>query len=183
MKRKLYIAAGSVAALLVIMMMVSACMWPMINEVETGKTPEYPEVQPGYYSTEPDRILRESAASVEALERWVLVEQNQAQRQIAAERRTRLGFVDDIIIRVEPVTEFVSQVNVRSASRVGKGDFGQNARNIEEFFVELDTRLGSVKFDPSAEESSEGDEDKGGQGDAPDEQESEPAEAPQAPAP
>ncbi|TXD38866.1 DUF1499 domain-containing protein [Lujinxingia vulgaris] len=156
MKRKLFIAAGSLAGLLVLLMLVSACMWPMINVVETGKTPEYPEVQPGYYSTEPERILRESAASVEALERWTLVEQDEARRQLAAERRTRLGFVDDITIRVEPVTEFVSQVNVRSASRVGKGDFGQNARNIEEFFVELDSRLGSVKFDPSAEAEDEG---------------------------
>ncbi|RDV40054.1 DUF1499 domain-containing protein [Bradymonadaceae bacterium TMQ3] len=172
MKRKLFIAVGSLAGVLVCLMLVSACMWPMINVVETGQTPEYPEVQPGYYSTEPERILRESAASVQALERWTLVEQDEARRQLAAERRTRLGFVDDITIRVEPVTEFVSQVNVRSASRVGKGDFGQNARNIEEFFTELDLRLGSVKFDPGADgeaEDAEADSEQsgGGEGEAP----------------
>ncbi|RAL24902.1 hypothetical protein DL240_01455 [Lujinxingia litoralis] len=155
MKRRLYLTVGSVAGLLVLLMLVSACMWPMINVVETGQTAEYPEIQPGYYSTEPERILHESAASVEALERWTLVEEDRAQRQIVAERRTRLGFVDDITIRVEPVTEFVTQVHVRSASRVGKGDFGQNARNIEEFFGELDARLGSVKFDPQSAQAEE----------------------------
>ncbi len=145
----IYIAVGTVAALMVATMVGTACMWPMINEVETGATPEYPEIQPHYYSTDSARIYEEALASVDALERWEVADRDRSQRRIEAERTTRLlRFVDDITIRVEPVTEYVAQVHVRSASRVGEADFGQNARNIEEFFDELDERLGAVKFDP-----------------------------------
>ena len=98
---------------------------------------------------EPRRIFDEAKAGVESLERWTLVSAEEAILRLEAERTTRTGFVDDVSIEIGPVTEFVAQVHIRSASRVGKGDFGQNARNIEEFFTELDHRLGALKFDPS----------------------------------
>lgn len=160
MKRLIYIIAGAAAFVVVMALIVTAWMWPILNEVETGVTPEYPEVQPRYYSTEPERIQTEVEAAMEALKRWEIVEVDSAAHRIDGERTTRLGFVGDVTVRVEPVTEFVSQVHVRSASRVGQADLGQNARNIDEFFHELDERLGAVKFDPSEaveerEESSE----------------------------
>ena len=146
-------------------MVITACIWPMINEVETGMTPEYPEIQPHYYSTSPDRIYEEARAAVDDLESWTVVSSESATFEIEAERTTRVfRFVDDVTIRVEPVTEFVSQVYVRSASRVGRSDLGQNARNIEEFFVELDERLGAVKFEPDAQQE---DQEAGGQQDDP----------------
>jgi uncharacterized protein (DUF1499 family) len=150
MGRRFFIIATIVVGVIVTALLVAASTWPVINVVETGKTPEYPEIQPQYYSTDdPVRVYEESKASVEELERFELVESDPADRVIRAEATTSVfGFVDDVTIRIEPVTEFVTRVHVRSASRVGKGDFGQNARNIEEFFEELDSRLGAVKFDP-----------------------------------
>ncbi|QDG53320.1 DUF1499 domain-containing protein [Persicimonas caeni] len=164
MKQKLLIALAVLVGVTVTGLLVAASIWPVINEVETGKTPEYPEVQPQYYTTDPQRVFEEAKAGVEELDGWTLVGEDAATYTLEAERETDVfGFIDDVTIRVEPVTEFVTRVNVRSASRVGKGDFGQNARNIEEFFVELDGRLGAVKFDPEklrqkqneAEEASE----------------------------
>jgi len=46
----------------------------------------------------------------------------------------------------------VTRVHVRSQSRVGRGDLGQNARNVEQLFAELDRRLGTVRFDPNAQQ-------------------------------
>ncbi|MGM0555361.1 MAG: DUF1499 domain-containing protein [Myxococcota bacterium] len=149
MKRRILIAAAVLVGLIVTGLLVAASIWPVINEVETGATPEYPDVQPQYYTTEPRRVFDESVGAVEELEQWTLVSSDPAQWRIEAERETDVfGFVDDITVTIEPVTEFVTRVNVRSSSRVGKGDFGQNARNIEELFDELDNRLGAVKFDP-----------------------------------
>jgi uncharacterized protein (DUF1499 family) len=149
MKRRLLIAAAVLVGLIVTGLLVAASIWPVINEVETGATPEYPDVQPQYYTTEPRRVFDEATAAVEEFEHWTLVSSDPAQWRIEAERETDVfGFIDDVTVTIEPVTEFVTRVNVRSASRVGKGDFGQNARNIEEFFGELDNRLGAVKFDP-----------------------------------
>ena len=133
--------------------LVAAALWPVINVVETGKTAEYPDLLPQYYTADPQRVYDESAASVGELERWQVVKKDASRRVIEAEAKTRMmGFVDDVTIRVEPVTEFVVSVQVRSASRVGKGDFGQNARNIRKFQTELDERLGAMKFVPGKHE-------------------------------
>ena len=149
MKRRILIVAAVLVGLTVTGLLVAASVWPVINEVETGQTPEYPEIQPHYYTTEPQRVFDESMAAVESLEQWKMVRSDPSHWRIEAERETDLfGFVDDVTITAEPVTEFVTRVHVRSASRVGKGDFGQNARNIREFYNELDNRLGAVKFDP-----------------------------------
>jgi uncharacterized protein (DUF1499 family) len=45
-----------------------------------------------------------------------------------------------VLIRVGRREEGVA-VEVRSASRVGRGDFGQNARNIRGFFDALDQEM------------------------------------------
>lgn len=156
MKKSIYIVIGALASLLVVGMIASAAIWPVINTVETGITAEYPEIQPRYYSTSTERIYEESRAAVEALPGWEMVRVDPRDEVIEAERTAGLfRLVSDVTIRVEPVTEFVSQVHLRSASRVGKGDLGQNARNIEEFFEELDQRLGAVRFQPGEAQESE----------------------------
>jgi uncharacterized protein (DUF1499 family) len=54
-------------------------------------------------------------------------------------RTTRLfRFVDDLYILVEP-REGRSAVLVRSASRIGRGDLGQNRRNIIELWAALNS--------------------------------------------
>jgi hypothetical protein len=50
------------------------------------------------------------------------------------------GFLDDVIVRIRIVPDG-TQVDVRSASRVGEHDLGQNARRIKSFLVELDSVL------------------------------------------
>jgi uncharacterized protein (DUF1499 family) len=46
-------------------------------------------------------------------------------------RRTRLGFPDDVRVTVSPQAGG-ARIEVSSASRIGKGDLGQNPRNIKE---------------------------------------------------
>lgn len=50
------------------------------------------------------------------------------------------GFVDDVVVRLR-VTPDGTQVDMRSASRVGQHDLGQNARRIKSFFADLDAKL------------------------------------------
>ncbi len=117
--------------------------WPVINSVETGRTPEYPDIQPRRYQERKERVYEAARRAVEQLPRWVLVSQNPEQAVIKAEVTSRLfRFVDDVQISIEEKDGSVL-VNVRSASRVGKGDFGQNARHIRSLFEELDRQMGS----------------------------------------
>ena len=149
------------AALAVVAMLASAWMWPVIDEVETGITPEYPEIQPHYYSTDPQRIYEEVVAGVEDLSGWEIADDQLSVLRINARRHGTLWGVDEVTVRVEPVTEFVSQVHVKSASsgRLSPTDFGRNARNIEQFLGELDRRLGAVKFEPGQPDSEEQDDE------------------------
>lgn len=57
-----------------------------------------------------------------------------------AEQTMIIGFWDDVVIRVEG-SNTRARVDVRSASRHGAFDFGQNAARIRRFLVELQTRV------------------------------------------
>jgi uncharacterized protein (DUF1499 family) len=54
-----------------------------------------------------------------------------------------VGFVDDIAIRVEGAGTR-SRIDVRSASRFGRSDLGQNALRVRRFLIELQARVDST---------------------------------------
>ncbi len=64
---------------------------------------------------------------------WEIVAADSAEGRIEATATTRwFGFKDDVVIRIRP-THAGSRIDVRSVSRVGRGDVGTNARRIQEF--------------------------------------------------
>jgi len=67
---------------------------------------------------------------------------NAAEGRIEATYTSMLyGFTDDVVVRV--VADGAgSKVDVRSKSRVGRSDFGQNAKRIRTFLRELQAKLG-----------------------------------------
>jgi uncharacterized protein (DUF1499 family) len=174
MKKIINVATFSIVIVVASAMFVSILLWPTINVVETGVTPEYPEIQPHYYSTDPGRVHEEVVAAVDELGRWAVVDQSASERRVDAHRTSAIPMVDSTVeIRVEQFTDYLTQVHVRSEGSRLRGDFGQNARAIKEFFAELDDRLGAVKFEPSQEDE---DEEEGVDEEAEPESESEPAE-------
>lgn len=124
--------------------MLALRSWPMINIVETGRTPEYPDIQPRTYQKSSAEVFDAALHVVNRMPRWTLVGYDEKQEDIQAEAQTALWhFVDDVRIRVVS-REGKTVVEVRSASRVGRGDFGQNARRIRGFLKELDRQLAAV---------------------------------------
>jgi uncharacterized protein (DUF1499 family) len=116
-------------------------IWPPINDVRTGQSPHYHDIQPQVLRYSPDLVLERAAETIEAMPRWRLVEVDRDERRVTAERSSRLfHFVDDVTVWVEP-NGAGSIVNVRSHSRVGRGDLGQNARNILLFQQVLEENL------------------------------------------
>lgn len=68
---------------------------------------------------------------------WSLVAEDRQAGRIEAYGRTFwFGFTDDVVIRVAP-EEAGSRIDVRSVSRVGRGDVGTNARRIRRFLAEV----------------------------------------------
>src|SRR5579884_2580701 len=72
------------------------------------------------------------AATIRTLPRWRVETMGAPAATITATRRTRLfRFTDDVTIRLEPVAGS-TRIHVRSKSRFGAIDCGQNRRNVIE---------------------------------------------------
>ena len=140
--RKIMTAVGLTLLSIIGGAVLSLRSWPLINVVETGRTPEYPDVVPRGYRATVDRVFDAALHAVHRLPRWTMIDYAKDRGAIRAEARTRvLRFVDDVVIHVVEQGQMTT-VHMRSASRVGRGDFGQNARNIRTFFEELDRQMG-----------------------------------------
>lgn len=64
---------------------------------------------------------------------WTLVDENKAEGRIEAyEKLAWYGFIDDIVIRVD-TTETGVEIDIRSKSRIGRGDLGVNAKRIKAY--------------------------------------------------
>ena len=68
---------------------------------------------------------------------WKIVASDDAAGRIEASDKSRwFGFTDDIVIRITG-SGSGSRIDVRSASRVGRSDFGVNAARIETYLSAL----------------------------------------------
>lgn len=105
----------------------------------------YPDAQPIVVDLDVDEAHALALKVVGALN-WRLVEerppgQRAGLSHIDAMDRTRvMGFADDITIRIRPLAG-QSRIDIRSASRLGRHDFGANAKRIAAFAEELQTQL------------------------------------------
>jgi len=72
---------------------------------------------------------------------WRVLGSDDLQGVIRAEARTVLGFTHDVVITVKLDENAQTRVDLVSASRVGKADFGKNARRVGAFLRALDREL------------------------------------------
>ncbi len=94
----------------------------------------------------PEAAVRGAAEVIPGLTRWAVVGSDPAAGTLHATHTTRLWrFVDDVQLSFAPDPERPgwTRITGRSQSRVGKGDLGQNARNLRELRAALAGRLGA----------------------------------------
>ncbi|MGK0297349.1 MAG: hypothetical protein ACI9XC_000952 [Gammaproteobacteria bacterium] len=123
---------------------------PNFQEVRNLRTPEhnspeyigstlagiqqnaYPQIKPVITSLNRADALVEATQVVKDLQ-WEFINIDYDNGIIEAYDTSQLfGFVDDIIIRVREENQG-ARIDIRSASRVGKGDLGKNAERIKQF--------------------------------------------------
>ena len=135
---------GIGVAVLLTVRIAAGCLMPSlnINDVTTGATPEYPDLQPQTFHQSSTQVF-DAATAVGRELGWELTEENRATGTIQAVATTRLvHFKDDVTVTVTPEGER-AKVSVRSHSRVGKGDLGANAKRIRLFQAALTKHLGA----------------------------------------
>jgi uncharacterized protein (DUF1499 family) len=96
----------------------------------------YPEVAPITLSTPPDQTFDKALALAQG-EGWQIVTADKSSGRIEATDTSRwFGFKDDIVIRLT-AWGTGTRVDLRSVSRVGRGDLGANARRIQRYLGQL----------------------------------------------
>jgi uncharacterized protein (DUF1499 family) len=96
----------------------------------------YPDIRPARLSEPPPRAFERALAAARA-QGWEIVDTAPAEGRIEATDTTRwFGFKDDVVVRVRPEGTG-SRVDVRSLSRVGRGDVGKNAARVRAYLHAL----------------------------------------------
>jgi uncharacterized protein (DUF1499 family) len=104
--------------------------------VAAQQVKSYPDIVPAILPVPPDAAFARALATAAAMG-WTIAIADPAAGRIEAYDRSRwFGFTDDIAIRITP-DESGSRVDIRSASRQGRGDLGVNARRIRAFLAAL----------------------------------------------
>jgi uncharacterized protein (DUF1499 family) len=110
------------------------------NIAETSPTPEFLELRTRVYATAPSRVFDAVSAMVKSHSgKWELVSADPAAGRIHATTKV-VGFTDDVFVSIQSEGAG-TRVDVRSQSRVGKGDFGENRRHIAWLLEGLDGSL------------------------------------------
>ena len=128
---------------LVVILVLAVTHWPRLDHVETGRTPEYPDLRVRDYGASEEKVTKSARAAIAALPRWKPVGGGRGPggTEIQAEASLPvLGLTDDVFVRIRR-QDSRTTVSVLSRSRSLKWDFGQNARNIEAFLKELDRQM------------------------------------------
>lgn len=118
---------------------VTARSVPRINDISTDPQEQaeeqrkaYPDIQPLRLQVAPNIAFERAKGAIEEAG-WQLVREDASAGRLEAVATTFwFGFKDDVIVRVA-ADGTGSRVDVRSKSRVGKGDLGTNAQRIRSY--------------------------------------------------
>jgi uncharacterized protein (DUF1499 family) len=105
-------------------------------EVGAQQKKAYPDIATKIIALQPTDAFNHALAVARSLG-WRIVDTDGIVGRIEATATTTwFGFQDDIVIRVLPEAQG-SRVDIRSVSRVGRGDVGANAKRIRQFMARL----------------------------------------------
>ena len=114
----------------------------VVNDVTTGESDAYPRLRSRVYYADVDRVLAAAEQAVRTLPRWRVVFVDSENDALEAEVESAVGrFLDDVTLYAIPLGHGQTRVTIRSRSRVGRGDLGQNAIHIRELQDAMDARL------------------------------------------
>jgi uncharacterized protein (DUF1499 family) len=112
------------------------------EEVAAVQREAYPEVRPVVLALPPDSAFALALAVAREMG-WRIVAAEPGEGRIEATATTTwFGFLDDVVVRVAG-DDAGARVDVRSKSRVGRGDAGANAARIRRYTERLQRRGGA----------------------------------------
>ena len=111
-------------------------------EVGAQQREAYPELKPLMVSADAATVFAAAKKVVDSMG-MELVDASESDLRIEATQTSRFyGFKDDIVVRIVALPD-ATRVDVRSKSRVGRSDIGQNAKRIKSYLAKLEAELDS----------------------------------------
>ena len=107
----------------------------------------YPDIETLQLTTTPQEAY-EAALAVVIKRKWLVIDARSPQggrragRIESVARTPIMGFRDDVVVRIRP-SAGAARVDVRSASRYGKYDFGTNARRVRALIEDIEEAAGN----------------------------------------
>jgi uncharacterized protein (DUF1499 family) len=111
------------------------------REVADLQKRAYPDLAPLVTQAPPEKVFDAAKATLLAMGMKLSDADPAAGRIEATQTSFWYGFTDDVVVRIEQTPEG-TRVDVRSKSRVGRSDLGQNAKRIRTFLAKLSSALG-----------------------------------------
>ncbi len=105
-------------------------------EVAEQQKKAYPNIQPVFLKEDPSSVFNKIEATLLKMELEITESDADAGRVEAVDTTFLFGFRDDLVVRISAEEGKGTRVDVRSKSRVGMSDLGQNAKRIARF-IEL----------------------------------------------
>jgi uncharacterized protein (DUF1499 family) len=109
-------------------------------EVAAQQKQAYPDLAPAVFTAPKDQVFEAARKAVEAMGMKVSDADPATGRLEATQTSFWYGFTDDMVVRVVDTGQG-TRVDVRSKSRVGRSDIGQNAKRIRTFLARLRSAL------------------------------------------
>lgn len=110
------------------------------REVAAQQRAAYPDIEPLRLAVPLDRAFDIALEAARDMGWSIVAADSTAGRIEAVDETFWYGFEDDVVIRLTP-SDGQMVLDVRSVSRVGRGDLGVNARRIRSYLEELRERL------------------------------------------
>jgi uncharacterized protein (DUF1499 family) len=110
-------------------------------EVAAQQKEAYPDLAPLVVQAPQDRVFEAAKATLLAMGLTLSDADPAAGRIEATQKSFWYGFTDDVVVRIAQTPEG-TRVDVRSKSRVGRSDLGQNAKRIRIFLAKLRSAVG-----------------------------------------
>lgn len=114
----------------------------LVNDVTTGQSFAYPELRAHVYSGTLESVAQAAEAAIISLNRWRLIFNDLEKNVLYAEVEAPIGgFLSEVTITFSPLGARHVRTVIRSTSKVGRGDLGENARNIRQAQEAMDLLL------------------------------------------
>lgn len=110
-------------------------------EVAAQQKAAYPDLAPLITTVPRERVFEAARATLQDMKLQLTGADLSEGRLEASDTSFWYGFTDDMVVRIVETPQG-TRVDVRSKSRLGRSDLGQNAKRVRTFLADLRTRLG-----------------------------------------